>query len=531
MPDGRLPRRETDGTLVCHADPSAHISGQLNDMMVDSHGRAFVGEFGFDLMSGADLKPACCASILTVRHQGRRGHVAPERQRENRGRHAAVDETFGNRVTAFDIAEEECLKPVDVPGRGVPSRMILRGPQARPAGSTPAGKVYPVSTIIPDLSAMLPAGVQESSLIDQIVREGARRMLAAALQAEVEAYIDQFAGELDQDGRGWWSATGRRTRGRCYQRRGGRGYRAAGQRQAHRPGHWRAAAVLLSDPAAVGPQDSAGQRGAAAAVPARPVLAGLRARARPVLGSSLGLSGPVITRLTSQWTDEAKAFAARDLSAIDYVYVWADGIHVKIRLGEEVVPAGDDRGPCRRPQRAHRPGRRVRESSDSWPACCGTAPATACRPGPGHGRRRSASGRRCAKSSPEPGKSAAGSIRSPTCSARCRNPRTPAPKKALAEIWNAETNDHARKAVRRSRKATASKTPRPRPRSTAMRRSSSGSSIIPPSTGGPAHHEPHRVHLRSVRHRTKVTKGPGSKTAGIAMAFKLFESAERPGAS
>ena len=33
----------------------------------------------------------------------------------------------------------------------------------------------------------------------------------------------------------------------------------------------------------------------------------------------------MITRLTSQWTDEAKAFAARDLSAIDYVYVWADG--------------------------------------------------------------------------------------------------------------------------------------------------------------------------------------------------------------
>ena len=48
---------------------------------------------------------------------------------------------------------------------------------------------------------MLPAGVQESSLIDQIVREGARRTPAAALQAEVEAYIDQFAGELDQDSR------------------------------------------------------------------------------------------------------------------------------------------------------------------------------------------------------------------------------------------------------------------------------------------------------------------------------------------
>ena len=39
------------------------------------------------------------------------------------------------------------------------------------------------------------------SLIDEIVREGARRMLAEALQAEVDAYIAQFAGERDENGR------------------------------------------------------------------------------------------------------------------------------------------------------------------------------------------------------------------------------------------------------------------------------------------------------------------------------------------
>jgi Transposase, Mutator family len=47
---------------------------------------------------------------------------------------------------------------------------------------------------------MLPAGEAESSLIDQIVREGARRMLAAALRAEVDAYIEQFADLRDEDG-------------------------------------------------------------------------------------------------------------------------------------------------------------------------------------------------------------------------------------------------------------------------------------------------------------------------------------------
>ncbi|HYZ09052.1 MAG TPA: IS256 family transposase, partial [Pseudonocardiaceae bacterium] len=40
-----------------------------------------------------------------------------------------------------------------------------------------------------------------SSLIDEIVREGARRMLAEALAAEVEAYIAQFIAERDENGR------------------------------------------------------------------------------------------------------------------------------------------------------------------------------------------------------------------------------------------------------------------------------------------------------------------------------------------
>ena len=52
------------------------------------------------------------------------------------------------------------------------------------------------------------------------------------------------------------------------------------------------------------------------------------------LGSSAGLSAAVITRLTQQWQAEQRAFAARDLSGVDYVYLWADGIHVNIRLEE-----------------------------------------------------------------------------------------------------------------------------------------------------------------------------------------------------
>ena len=46
----------------------------------------------------------------------------------------------------------------------------------------------------------MPADGAASSLIDQIVREGARRMLAAALRAEVDAYIAEFSGQRDECG-------------------------------------------------------------------------------------------------------------------------------------------------------------------------------------------------------------------------------------------------------------------------------------------------------------------------------------------
>ena len=57
-------------------------------------------------------------------------------------------------------------------------------------------------TVVPGAAdADDPRRVDGVGLIDEIVREGARRMLAEALQAEVDAYIAQFAGERDERGR------------------------------------------------------------------------------------------------------------------------------------------------------------------------------------------------------------------------------------------------------------------------------------------------------------------------------------------
>jgi hypothetical protein len=67
---------------------------------------------------------------------------------------------------------------------------------------TPVGKVHPMLTVVPGDGAGDESGKDgSSSLIDEIVREGARRMLAEALQAEVDAYIAAFAAERDHNGR------------------------------------------------------------------------------------------------------------------------------------------------------------------------------------------------------------------------------------------------------------------------------------------------------------------------------------------
>ena len=108
------------------------------------------------------------------------------------------------------------------------------------------------------------------------------------------------------------------------------------------------------------------------------------------LGSSAGLSPAVITRLTETWKAEQRAFAARDLSGVDYVYLWADGIHVNIRLEEHklclLVMIGV-RADGRKELIALADG--YRESAESWADLLrDCARRGHARPGPGRRRRR-----------------------------------------------------------------------------------------------------------------------------------------------
>jgi sugar lactone lactonase YvrE len=108
MRDRKLLRREPDGTLVTHADLSRHATGHLNDMAVDAQGRVYVGNFGFDLMGGAPLEPA---ALHRADPDGTVTEVATDLWFPNgsvitKDEVLLVNETFGNRVTAFDLTQD-----------------------------------------------------------------------------------------------------------------------------------------------------------------------------------------------------------------------------------------------------------------------------------------------------------------------------------------------------------------------------------------------------------------------------------------
>ncbi len=105
MRDRKIMRREANGDLVVHADVSSFVTGHPNDMIVDSQGRAFLGNFGFDLMGGAAIVPTV---LLRVDPDGAVHVVAEDMWFPNGAvitpdNRLIVDETLGNRVSVFSI--------------------------------------------------------------------------------------------------------------------------------------------------------------------------------------------------------------------------------------------------------------------------------------------------------------------------------------------------------------------------------------------------------------------------------------------
>jgi putative transposase len=179
-----------------------------------------------------------------------------------------------------------------------------------------------------------------AGVLDEIVRDGARRMLAAALESEVGTYVAGAKEERDDKGHALVTRNGK-ARARTVVTGAGalavRAPRVNDQRTDEQGERVRFASEILPPYARRSPKVSQ--------VLPLLYLHGLSSGDfRPALaeffGSDAGLSPAAITRLTSAWEAERKEFMTRGLKDRDYVYIWVDGVHFNVRLG------GDDRLCC-----------------------------------------------------------------------------------------------------------------------------------------------------------------------------------------
>lgn len=167
--------------------------------------------------------------------------------------------------------------------------------------------------------------------LDEIAREGARRMLVEALEAEVEDYVERNRGERDEGGCARVVRNGK-ARVRKVTVGSGTVEVEAPRVDDRRPEH-RFTSQILPPYMRRSPKVSE----------VLPVLY-LRGLStgdfQEALGLLLGedaagLSATAITRLTAGWQSEYDAFRRRDLSGSEFVYVWVDGIHFRVRLEDD----------------------------------------------------------------------------------------------------------------------------------------------------------------------------------------------------
>ncbi len=376
------------------------------------------------------------------------------------------------------------------------------------------------------------AGREDFALtLDEICREGAQRMLIVALLAEADAYVAAAGEERDERGHALVTRNGK----------------ARARQVVTSAGAIDVAAPRVNDRRV---DEATGERSRFRSQILPPyvrrspkvneVLPLLYLHGMSSLdfvpalaeffGTEAGLSAAVITRLTASWEAEQKAFAHRGLHDRDYVYVWADGIHVKVRLGEDrklclLVIVGV-RADGTKELVACSDG--YRESTASWAEVLQDlkhrgmrAPVLAVGDGAlgfwgaldegftetRHQRdwvHKTANVLDCLPASVQP-----------------------QAKRAIAEITNAENKAEAELAVDRFAAEFGAKWPK------ATSKILSDREALLAFYDFPAEHwghlrtsNPIESTFATVRARTNVTKGPGSRQAGLAMAFKLLQAAE-----
>lgn len=375
--------------------------------------------------------------------------------------------------------------------------------------------------IVHDASATTPEVAPVD--LDELCRLAAREMLALALEAERRAYLEAHAELLDATGRRLVVGNGYArertvTTGagmiavqapRVDDRRAGQGYRSA----LLPPYLRRSPKVSAVLPILYLRGLSTGDFGPALAT---------------FFGSEAGLSPSTISRLTEAWQAEHGRWSRRDLSTVDYVYWWVDGVHFRIRLEEDrlcclviigVRPDGT--------KQLVAVADGYRESTESWAELLRDLKARGLQ-APVLATGDGALGFWAALRDvfPETREQACWVHKTARVLDALPKRLHEAAKAALVAIYTAPSRAEALDAVTRFADAFA-EWPK------AVVKVTGDLDALLAFYDFPTEHH---IHLRStnpvestfstVRLRTRVTKGAGSRAAGLAMAFKLLEAAQ-----
>jgi len=367
--------------------------------------------------------------------------------------------------------------------------------------------------------------------LDELAREGARRMLVRALEAEVEEYVDRHGDARDEKGHALVVRNGLARARKLTTGAGTMEVRAprVNDRRVNEAGERELFSSQILPPY---------MRRSPRVAEVLPILylrglsTGDFREALPVLlgKDASGLSPTTITRLTAEWQKEYEEFRKGDLSDRDYVYLWADGVHFNIRLEEErlctLVLIGA-RADGTKEVIAVEDG--YRESAESWASVLRGLKKRGMR-APVVGIGDGALGFWAAVRDvfPETREQRCWVHRLVNVLDKLPKGLQPKAKRALHEIMKAETKEQAEVLMDRFADEYQPKYPK------AVESLRRDQDKLLTFYDLPAEHW---VHLRTtnpiespfatVRLRQRVTKGAGSRTRGLVMAFKLLLMAQQ----
>ena len=363
--------------------------------------------------------------------------------------------------------------------------------------------------------------------LDELARQGARRMIAAALELETEQYVQALHHLRDDQGHALVVRNGTSHHERTVQLGAGSIKIKTPRVNDRRPDH-RFTSKILPPYMRRSPRLDE-------AIPVlylRGLSTGDFSEALEALvgPEAAGFSATTITRLLKTWQDDYQAWRKRSLKGKEYVYVWADGVYFNIRLEEDrlaclvivgVLPDG------RKEVIALEDG--YRESTESWASLLRDL------------KRRGMSAPVLAIGDGNLGFWAAlREVYPETQEQRCwkhklANVLDKLPKRLqtrakemLREIMYAPDREGALEEIARLSEEYGARYPK------AVETLTKDQDRLLTFFDFPAEHW---IHLRTtnpiessfstVKARTKKTKGAGSRKAGLAMAFKLLLAAEK----